>query len=270
MKTRILMFISLMLCTVTFMMADTPGAPWPFIHYIESGTKWEMEVQSKINPDEEPFQVTEWLEGPVQIGDKNYLELWVQIGDEAPEMKTYLWFAMTNSRIYAVDPDDMERERLVYKMSVNNFDHDTEPLAILNWDGTVSEEEYSFRTKYGDSFQNSGYNWWNIDVNLYPLGAEKIEENCLGKVEWIWGLGGMHGFTNQLYSLCDDYETTLKRVITSCSGIVYDANQAGIGGINADDSEGIGNNVKYHIDGTLFREGDKGIYIMNGKKYIAR
>lgn len=80
----------------------------------------------------------------------------------------------------------------------------------------------------------------------------------------------MHGFTNQLYSLCDDYETTLKRVITSCSGIVYDANQAGIGGINADDSEGIGNNVKYHIDGTLFREGDKGIYIMNGKKYIAR
>ena len=57
-------------------------------------------------------------------------------------------------------------------------------------------------------------------------------------------------------------------LITSCSGIVYDAATAGIGNINAEVSTG--DNVKYHIDGTLFREGDKGIYIMNGKKYIAR
>lgn len=273
MRKKLILAFSVMLCMAFAMSAQEPGDPdWQNIYFIEPGTQWEVEVKSNVNPGEPAIQVTEWLEGSEMIDGKWYLKLWVKIGEEAPRMTTYIRMQVgPDARIYAMDPENMERgERLIYVFFYNR-NMPEEPLASLNWDGTLSDEEYSFSMKSGEGFENSGYKWGTEVASIYPSGAEKSAENCLGNVTWVYGLGGMCGFTNQCYAINSDYTTTLKRMVTHCSGVVYDSTgMNGIENIDAEDTMSPTRNVKYHLDGTLFNEGEKGIYIMNGKKYIAR
>lgn len=267
----------LMLCSAIAMQAVEPGEEgWQNLYFIEPGAKWEVEVKSNTNPDEPTRMVTEWLdEEPVQVNDNWYLKLWVQIENEDPEFTTYIRLDTRYSCIYAMDPQNMERgEMLIYIMHTNS-NLEEEPLTALNWEGSLSEESYSFSLKRGSfGVESCGNLYSGQSIEIYPAGSEKTTENCLGEVQWYYGLGSLSGFTNQCYAINNDYTTTLRRMTTLCSGIVYESPEAptpgtnGIDSIEDDATQSAG--VRYHIDGTLFRDGEKGIYIMNGKKYIAR
>lgn len=269
---KVLVIISAVLCMGFSSYAHDPSDPgWQNVGFIEPGTQWEVEVKSNINPEEPAMRVTEYLDGSELIGDKWYLKLWVKVGDETPRMTTYIRIQHSPYlRIYAMDPENLERgDRLIYVLTAGRNIQE-EPLTSLNWDGTLSDEEYSFDIYCGDELENNGNKWPTYTAFLFPWGADKTEENILGNVTWIFALGGTHGFTNQCYSLSGDYTTTLKRIITECSGVVYDA--SGAAGVNYIDCDTMTDmrNIKYRIDGTVFHDGEKGIYIMNGKKYIAR
>ena len=264
-------FSLVMLLAATFNVVcasdDTPRVEesivWNNIGFIEEGTKWEVEVKG-VNFMESPvINVVQWLDGVEEINGREYLKLWVKIDDGEYTLASYIRVDKAEMEVYALSPDDMERgERRIYDFRPHSG---YRTLAAINWDGTISAEDYIYHVdKYvANGFESCGISFSSWNVSIYS-GSVEGERTCLGNVTWIYGIGSPAGFLNQCYSISDGVTSTLMRVVTDCSGVVYENNVAGISSV---DSE-MANGIKYRPDGTLFREGDKGIYIMNGKKYV--
>ncbi len=249
-------------------LADEPqhGDPdWPNIIYIEPGTKWEMEVKSSIFTDESAFTVNQWIEGTEDINDKIYYKLWSQVKDETPEIISYLRIDKLNYKIFAVSPENMDRDEcLVYSFYTGSAPQE---IVSMSWDGKLSDETYLFKAKKDGELDFSnlvGFKYPIMKVSLY--NADDIDlENCIGTVDWYVGIGTPSGLTNQCYCLDTEYTTILRKVYHNGEQLVYDMPTARINDIT-DNSPADG--IKYRPDGTRFNDGDKGIYIMNSKKYI--
>ncbi len=239
---------------------------WKYIGFIEPGTKWEVEVKG-VDVSELPVtNVVQWLDGVEEINGKEYVKLWVKINDGEYDLASYIRIDNAEMEIYALSPDDMERgERRIYDFRPHTG---YRTLAAINWDGTLSAEDYIYHVDkhVAGGFESCGNDFSAWEVSIYS-GSEDGEKIPLGDVTWIYGIGSPAGFLNQCYSINDGITSTLKRVETECSGVVYENNIAGITSVVAPE---IINGIKYRPDGTLFRDGDKGIYIMNGKKYVQR
>ena len=269
---RMLMGLSLLLALPMVALAGHPcdldPENWQNILFIELGTSWESEVKSNLRPDAPVMKVVQSLDGIDEINGKTYLKLWVSIDDGEPVFKSYIRIDR-HELIYALDPQRIdEGEKLIYSFSSKPSD---EPISWLMWDGSLAEdEEYEFvKTRNVNAdVEYADWEWAAYKVKLYPVGFKGEEDACVGAVTWYWGMGAASGFTNQLYSASSAYTSTLKRVGTSCNGVVYDV--SGGAGVGTAIEDFPLDGTKYRIDGTPLSEGEKGIYIMNGKKYIAR
>lgn len=264
--TLVLMLTSVISGSVAFG-SHEDLSDWQNIFYIELGTSWEVDVKSNVNPDEAVKKVVQRLDGTETINDRKYLKLWIKIDDAEEYLASYIHLDKSKMSVYALDPENIERgERLIYSFVRH---HDAFTLTSMSWDGKLSEEDYTCSMYGDDNIQSCGYTWYGYAISVFPADSDLTRENLIGKATWYDGFGGACGFTNQLSCLDEDYTTILRRVITSCNGVIYE-NLSEPGAIDAVYEEEYKNNVKYHLDGTLFREGDKGIYIVNGKKMIAR
>lgn len=139
----------------------------------------------------------------------------------------------------------------------------------MKWDGTLVDEPFNWKqfdgTDPGFTFNDIPY--WYICGNIFSEGSDTSDPDAkIGSTKWIYGIGSIAGFTNQCYSLFTEVTTTLKRVVTDCSGVVYEVDTNNIDEIV---TERVDDSVKYRPDGTRFGENEKGLYIQNGKKYIA-
>ena len=145
--------------------------------------------------------------------------------DGEPVFKSYIRIDR-HEVIYALDPQRIdEGEKLIYSFSSKPSD---EPISWLMWDGSLAEdEEYEFvKTRNVNAdVEYADWKWAAYKVKLYPVGFKGDEDACVGAVTWYWGMGAASGFTNQLYSVYSAYTSTLKRVVTSCNGVVYDAGE---------------------------------------------
>lgn len=240
-----------------------PGEPgWQNILFIESGTKWEMKVQSNLFSEEPAFNVTQWIDGYDDIDGRAYMQLWSQTGNDNPQIISYL--RIEGGRIFAISANDMQRgECLVYDFCRTDVTRDL--LVPMNWDGTLSDEAYLYTSKSAEELDFShlvGFKYPVIEVSLYDSGSSE----CVGTVEWYHGLGSPAGLTNQCYALNMEYTTTLQKVYHSGDELVYDKSCAGVD--NLIDSEITQDGIRYRPDGTRFGDNEKGIYIMNGKKYV--
>lgn len=247
---------------------DNRPADWQNIYFIELGTKWEVEVKSNVDSDEPAKHVEQWLDGTETINDIQYLKLWISIDDNEAYLASYI--RLEKPFVYALDPNDIERgERLIYCLSIKSSPL---TLAAMSWDGHLSAEDYSCTIDYGEDISSCGWDWYGFKVTVNAPDNETYSGSSLCTATWYDGFGGAQGFTNQLYALDHDYTTILKRVTTTCNGVIYEdkSNESTPNAIEGIKNESFSKSIKYHIDGTLFKEGEKGLYIMNGKKYIAR
>lgn len=238
------------------------------IRYIEEGTTWEVEMKSNLDPEAPVVSLKQSIEGAETINGKEYLKLWLSVDGGEKNLISYLRISRTLMSVYALPTDDKDgEERLIY-----NFGSPREAQIItpMRWDGTLVDEPFSWNecagTDPGFTFNDIPYSYSYLDI--FPEGADTSDPDAkIGSTKWIYGIGSIAGFTNQCYSLFPEVTTTLKRVVTGCSGVVYEADTNNIDEIV---TERVEDGVKYRPDGTRFGENEKGLYIQNGKKYIAR
>lgn len=261
--------LTMLLCYNSVTRANEPqhGDPdWQFIGYIELGTKWEMEVKSNIFADKKSFNVTQWLEGTEEINGQKYMKLWSQVEDETPQITTYLRIDMKTMCIYAISSENINmQECLIYDFY--NRNKPDIPIVPIRWDGKLSDKSYLYTSTNDGELDFShlvGYKYSITKVSLYEIDDTETN-NCVGEVKWYRGIGNPAGLTNQCYCLDTEYTTTLRKVYHCGVDLVYDMPVAGIGNIT--DTTSV-DGIKYRPDGTRFNDGDKGIYIMNGKKYV--
>lgn len=239
---------------------DPSDPDWQNLAYIEEGTVWEIEVQYN-HPNSEPFNVKQWLDGTEDINGRTYLKYWSQVEGEDAQLILYVRLVRGKNQAFCMAPDDPDHnEYLLYQF---NYQQEPAEIASVGWDGTISDKKLKFSADSGSDLEYSELKYYGWDVSLYDTS----NNDCLDSVEWLLGMGTTHGFLNQCYSLETEYTTTLKRLLHCGNEVIYDNTTANIDNIQIDNT---GSNIKYRADGTLFREGDKGLYIMNGKKYIAR
>ncbi len=251
----------------------TPSEPgWQHILFIESGTKWEMKVKSNVFTDESAFTATQWIDKYDEIDGRAYMELWSQTENDTPQLISYL--RIEGGRIFAISANDMQRgECLVYDFCRTDVTRDL--LVPMNWDGTLSDKAYLYTSKSNgelDFSQLAGFKYQILSVSLFEEDDTDATD-CVGTIDWYHGIGSPAGLTNQCYCLDSEYTSKLIKVYHNGSELVYDKSdeydtpQAAVEGIvDASCNDG----VRYRPDGTRFNDGDKGIYIMNGKKYVAR
>lgn len=267
--TLVLMLTSVISGAVALGNGHDPS-DWQNIYFIELGTSWEVDVKSNVNPDEAVKKVVQRLDGTETINDCKYLKLWIKIDDAEEYLASYIRLDKSTMSAYALDPENIERgERMIYSY-VRHFDAFS--LTSMSWDGKLSEEEYTCLKNGDENIESCGYTWYGFKISVFHEGSDITKDNLIGTTTWYDGFGGACGFTNQLSCLDENYTVILRRVITSCNGVIYEnlPKPSTPNAIDAVYDENCGNNVKYHLDGTLFRDGDKGIYIVNGKKMIAR
>lgn len=229
------------------------------IMFIEDGTSWEVEVKSNKDLSLKPFIVTQSLDGTEEINGKKYIKLWSSREGEDKELISYIRIDRAYNGIFALPADDIDSiEKPIYCFGNRN-----DSYALLNLDGTLSEDEYNIVYEATTDFTYNNHSYPNFHYKVYS--ASDVEHtDCLGTVQWIYGMGSIAGFANQLYCVNKEWTTKLRRIVTSCSGIVYEDLSASLDSF-VSDLENSG--IKYRPDGTIFREGDTGIYIMDGKKY---
>lgn len=269
-KKLILLAVLSVLFVLPVLSGETAGPEKSYqgIRYIEEGTTWEVEMKSNLDPEAPVVNLEQSIEGTEVINEIEYLKLWLSIDGGEKNLISYLRISRTLMSVYALPTDDKDgEERLIY-----NFGSPREAQIItpMRWDGTLVDEPFSWNECAGTDpdFTFNDIPYWYICGDIFPAGADTSDPDAkIGSTKWIYGLGSIAGFTNQCYSLFPEVTTTLKRVVTGCSGVVYEAGTNGIGEIENDAVE---NGVKYRPDGTRFGENEKGLYIMNGKKYIAR
>lgn len=239
------------------------------IRYIEEGTTWEVEMKSNLTPEAPAVNLSQSLDGSEIINDKEYLKLWLSIDGGEKELIAYVRISKVFQCVYALPVDDTDREeRLIYFYS--RPAEEPRKVTPMKWDGTLADESFDWKEGVGndDNFTFNDIPYWYKHVDLYADMADSSESGeKVGSVKWIYGIGSIAGFTNQCYSLFPEVTTTLKRVLNGSSDVVYDASMTGVDQI---ESDFVGDGVRYRPDGTRFGENEKGLYIMNGRKYIAR
>ena len=237
---------------------------WKYIGFIEPGTKWEIDVTDLTDSDASVTKAIQWLDGSEEINGTEYMKLWVKIGDGEYSLASYIRCDRAEMCVYALSPDDVDHGEC------KNYDFSLIPgyreITPINWDGTLSKDSYvyHFDNTPTNSWESCGYKHPTMVVSIYsPDDAN--HESPLSSVTWIYGIGSQAGFLNQCYALYSGVKTELRKVSTDCSDVVFENNAAGI--TSAVETPVV-NNIKYRLDGTLFRENEKGMYIMNGRKYI--
>lgn len=270
-KKLILLAVLSVLFVLPVLSGETAGPEKSYqgIRYIEEGTTWEVEMKSNLDPEAPVVSLKQSIEGAEIINGKEYLKLWLSVDGGEKELVSYVRISLKFLCVYALPLNDTGGdERLIYMFS--RPAEEPKKLTPMKWDGTLVDESYNWEWGAGNdpnfTFNDIPYSYRHVDI--FPEGADTSDPDAkIGSTKWIFGLGSIAGFTNQCYSLFPEVTTTLKRVVTGCSGVVYEAGTNGIGEIENDAVE---NGVKYRPDGTRFGENEKGLYIMNGKKYIAR
>ena len=273
MKTKVFWMITMIIALTSLQSqaaeiqasTKTGNNDWQWVGFIEMGTIWEIDVYSTSEPTANPTKVTQWMEETEVINDKTFMKLWSQ--EEGAEKELISYIRIDNLKIYALDPGDIESgEKLIYDFTLYGTDGIMGPLSPIQWNGSISKEQVFGKVQKEKHFTYGDNPYTLVEVTLYD--SNDIDNaNLLGTVNWINRLGSTAGLLNQCYSLYDGSNSVLRKV-TAHGSVVYYNPPASVEDRFEEAVEGDG--IKYGLDGRIFGKSDKGIYILNGKKYIQR
>ncbi len=235
-----------------------------FTNYYCEGTEWYYGYNDIIVNDDFSYTLKrivykEWLEGEIELEGKKYFCVWCQSEDRGitePQLLSYI--RVEDNKVWRKDVDKPEDPEMLI------FDFNLAPGEVFN--------EYSYNVgEFHINVKTICAEWMQ-----YPIGKEglpslkivttKATPELLDMPEeeitfWICGIGGIGALdnntdiTNRLFAV---YHNGTK---------IFDNEPSGVEELQEEYVTPL-KGKQYHLDGRIFKEGDRGISISNGKKVI--
>ncbi|MDE7179612.1 MAG: hypothetical protein K2N88_00210 [Muribaculaceae bacterium] len=254
--------------------------PAKFTNYIEEGTRWEMLAKTMDLNQNPPklveYVLTGWLEGYREINGKQYLVYWQGSGNMENKSET-AYIRYDNGLVYSLRPGHLdEEERLLYDFNLTENEEvhlymDSDYPDIVAKCTGLGEKEFGLKTYPVIKLECFGEFKGDLEQFLENLGFESgdvdvdLDLDQKFNLNWIPGIGAARGLLYNLYP-----NDAVRTAVYHNDELIYGTppQPAGVGTIETDGECEPSNGLKYKPDGTLFRNGDKGIYIQNGRKYV--
>lgn len=220
--------------------------------YITGGTEWYTNGYGAYG--EEIVR----LEGCEMIDNMEYYKIMNSRSDSEFQLTGYL--RVDGEKVYIRLLESGADDKLLYNFALS-IDKGCTFYPLAPW-GDIPQSFYA-RCAYVDTFESAGNEFTKYVMDIYE-DSDWSKNNYFGKSVWIYGIGcedGLLNLTSDLY-----YNFTPLQKVVSQGQVVYAIDNTSVETIGLD--EEYGTSVKYRPDGTVFNDGDKGMYIYKGKKYI--
>lgn len=237
-------------------------------NYFIEGMHWMLNILPPKTGPEDPvsYPLTMYIDGKEKIAGKTALKLWgirTDINCE-PQLVSYIYTEMDK----------------VYFLSDYNGSSNGKWVLLYDFGLMLGEStEIGYMCDYWETspfksnikcidkeFKTSeGIRYRSMKILETPVEEDYHSEFTL---EWIDGVGSIYGpdFNGTFFLVGNHSSRLLKAMLNNT--ILYDSGMSGVEETLADPAQG--NAPRYKPDGTPFNDGDTGIYIQNGQKYIAR
>lgn len=241
--------------------------------YICEGTIWES-GRAILNPKPESVtnlfiieMMRDWIEGTESINGVTYMKVF-RASDKDNYQKTTVEYIRTEGeKVYMLLDKDSDAPYEVLLFDYSLLDGEVSELGPIVFGCIMPDTPASVNCVDSDEviFDNKSFKTMTMDVLLN--GQHSLI--CEYPIKWIRGIGSESGLLDNIYSPESGGSRLLN--VYHNGELVYNYTAAP-SGIEETPFEmyNTKENKKYHIDGTIFRDGDKGICIQNGRKTIVK
>lgn len=237
-------------------------------NYFTEGTVWKLKSfpQFPDNSEEATLHINIWLEESLDALDKTYTRCWYQVdGKEKAELYS---IRAEGSRVYQLN-EDKTKEYLIYDFDTTNSNAYVDIYIAETPLAQHSHPRFSKIMRISN-IASDLYQYSSVPTTLITFDAYDYltnEWDYWGKGNWIEGIGSPSGpldndasFIGGLYQYVDE--------VTHNGETVFKFQDASAVNNIDDNFPEVG--IKYHPDGTIFHDNEKGFFIQNGKKFITR
>ncbi|MDE7402087.1 MAG: hypothetical protein K2M87_01595 [Muribaculaceae bacterium] len=234
-----------------------------FTNYYCEGTEWYYSCKDIIVNDDFSYTLKrivykEWLEGEIELGDKKYFCVWRLCEDRGindPQLLSYV--RTEESKVWKKNVDRPDEPEILI------FDFNLAPGDVFDeYSYNVDEFRINVKTTCSERIQfpkdKEGLPSLKMTTTTYSQDFDIAEEY---DTYWICGVGGLGGLDEPRYR--NKYLYSLYHNGTK----IFDNEPSGVEDLQ-EEYVTPHNGNKYHLDGRVFKEGDRGISISNGKKVI--
>ena len=244
-------------------------------NYFVNGMQWELKAFSAPSPSPQSWNVLQYLNGNDFVAGKECLKFYSGIVEENKPVPLLTYIHTDGDKVYflALKPGE-DRDNgvwtLLYDFSLAPGEQTS--IGYMTWnDASYNPERSSVITCISEvgARPDSDGNTIMLMSEAMP-GTTATPDGDKETNRWIKGIGSVYGVcANGGYYLDGAGSSVLVRATLNGKVLCGSGSAAletpSVGGDGADNATPC-----YKPDGTRFNPGDKGIYIKDGKKHLAR
>lgn len=240
-------------------------------NYFCEGTVWESgTVAVEENEDAESIldlfvinHIRTWIEGSESINGTEYLNIFTATEKNEYQNPTKRHIRTEGNKVFFLNEENPEdiKEVLMFDFDI---EIGTEPQTSAVFCGNMMTEMSSSLKCLEINQESSEGN--TLETFLMELSLDGHSEGpWVQPIRWIKGIGSEAGPLDNVIG--PDMGGSRLITVSHNGNLVY--KYTGSSEVNQilDSQETIRNGTKYHLDGSIFREGDTGVYIQNGHKF---
>ncbi|MDE7401840.1 MAG: hypothetical protein K2M87_00305 [Muribaculaceae bacterium] len=235
------------------------GTEWYYYYYYPYVNDDHTELTMKL------YKTKSWLEGEVELDGKMYYNVWSQrISEPDSEPGKICCIRTADNKVWKknIDKTD-EPEIMIFDFNLTpgeSFTYYCENDYICSNDVTVTCQS---QIEYFDD-NMGGLPYMDVECTAQYTGLPFEDDYApveINQNRWICGIGGLGGLDEPRY------RNKLLYAVYHNGVPLFDNEPSGVEELKEQYVTPLKGN-KYHIDGRVFKEGDRGISISNGKKVI--
>lgn len=241
--------------------------------YICEGTVWEsarLIYNFEADSLDDIFiteMMKDWIEETESINGVTYMKVF-RASDKDNYQKTTVEYIRTEGeKVYMLLDKDSDAPYEVLLFDYSLSDGEVSELGPIVYGCIMPDTPASVNCVDSDNviFEDNSFKTMTMDVLLN--GQHSLI--CEYPIKWIRGIGSESGLLDNIFSPESGGSRLLN--VYHNGELVYNYT-ASLSGIEETPFEphNTKEGKKYHIDGTVFRDGDKGICIQNGRKTIVK
>lgn len=243
--------------------SETTGETNP--DYICEGTKWVMLYRYFIpHIQNEVRAYNQWIEGTETINDKTYMKLWQDKWDDPSEHSLVAYIRKEGEKVYIINELTYENnERVLFDYAIQPGESQTFQ-ATFDGDPMWEDMQLTATCIRCDVETNQGHSYEKKSVDFLIDGESHYP--FIVPMRWIRGLGSDGGIANNM--IFGESGGSSVYEVYHYDELVYKYQNSSIDDIEYEDEQPQAADLKFHLDGSIFKDGDTGICIQNGKKTI--